>query len=341
MERSMRLLVLCLLVPAAASAYGEGTVDRPSLEERAVHLFTDRLRVEPDATDPQFSNYAPVRPLRYHPDLNDAARFYADDMAENGCFPADHSSCDGTPFGDRLRQFYSGGAIGENIAYGSPDPATVVFDGWLYSAGHRENMLRDGWDELGTGFARGDSLLWVQDFGTGGGSEEPIITSSTPWPMRPSADGSVTVYAAVYAPAGAPGDVVLHLDGESWTMQLDRGEPGMGTYSVDVDAGPAGCVPYWFEAVVDGESVPYPTTGSLLMPVGASACELWVAERDGQASGTPNGPGLAGTGSGCGDPGGVDNASTDDVEYSSCHVAARPGSSLLMVLALLGARRRR
>jgi len=334
----MRRALLLILLPTSAWAYGEGLADRPSLEERAVHLFTDRLRVDPDATDAQFSTYAPVRPLRYQPDLNDAARFYAEDMAENGCFPADHSSCDGTPFGTRVNSFYSGGAIGENIALGSPDPQTVVFDGWLYSDGHRENMLRDGWNELGTGYALGDRTLWVQDFGTNPG-DEPIVTSATTWPMRPSANGDVTVFAAVYSPDAAVTGLTLFVDGESHRMALDRGEDSMGTYSLSLSAGDSGCAAWWIQAAVGGESVIYPTEGSLLMPVGATACDLWTSDRDG----TPraSGPGLRGAGAGCGDPDGPDSVSTDDVGYSSCNVAARPGSTLLGALLLLGWRRRR
>ena len=92
-------LVVLALSPAVALAYGEPDEDGyPSAEERAMHFFTDRLRVDPDYTDSQFSHYEEVAPLAYNRDLNHAAHFYADDMAENGCFPADHSSCVGTSF---------------------------------------------------------------------------------------------------------------------------------------------------------------------------------------------------------------------------------------------------
>ena len=96
-----------LLVPSPVLAYGEPEDIEPHLEERALHFHTDRLRVDPGSTDTAFDTYPPVRPLVYSGELHAAARFYADDMAEHGCFPADHSSCDGTPFGTRVSGFYS------------------------------------------------------------------------------------------------------------------------------------------------------------------------------------------------------------------------------------------
>jgi hypothetical protein len=161
------------LAPATAQAYGEGHGEIPNIEERAVHLFTDRLRVDPDATDSDFSSYSAVAPLIYNADLTEAARFHADDMAVNGCFQ--HESCDGTEFGERLQRYYNGFAIGENIALGSPDAQSVVFEGWLYSPPHRDNMLRADWRELGTGYAPGENAmpLWVQDFGSRGNEVIP------------------------------------------------------------------------------------------------------------------------------------------------------------------------
>ncbi|HCP48497.1 MAG TPA: hypothetical protein DIU15_20840, partial [Deltaproteobacteria bacterium] len=229
-------LVMGLLVcaPGIASAYGEGTELLPSWEERAVHLFTDRLRVEPGADDPQFSDYSAVRPLVYNPDLNEAARFYADDMAANGCFPADHSSCDGTPFGERLDNFYAGQMIGENIALGSPTAEAVVVDGWLYSPPHRENMLSGQWLELGTGHGQADSgqRYWVQDFGSRGLVEEPITTSGIHWPLRTEPNDDVTFFLAVYDPDGDPTRAELVLDGDCVAMPLDRGVPHQGTYAL-------------------------------------------------------------------------------------------------------------
>ena len=177
------LLAVAMAYPVTALGYGETTEDRPNAHERAVHFFTDQLRVDPGAHDSEFDR-EPLRPLAYNPDLNDAARFYADDLATNGCFPEDHSSCDGTSAADRITSFYGGPGWAENIALGSPDAWSVVYDGWLYSAGHRRNMLDGDLQELGTGFSSGDAgRLWVQDFGFGTAEVEPTraTTRASKW----------------------------------------------------------------------------------------------------------------------------------------------------------------
>ena len=164
-------LLAALLAPASAAAYGEGSAGYPSLEERAIHFYTDELRIDPDYYDSDFEDKTPLSPLVYNRDLNEAARFYAEDMQSGGCFPADHSSCDGTSFEERVRSFYDGGGIGENIAMGYFDPEAAVWDAWMYSQGHRHNMLAPSWNELGTGFAgivNTGSTWYVQDFGARG-----------------------------------------------------------------------------------------------------------------------------------------------------------------------------
>lgn len=62
---------------------------------------------------------------------------------------------------------------GENIAWGTGDLASVreIFKAWIYSAGHRENILGD-YRELGVGMRIGtvegypDAHVWTQHFGS-------------------------------------------------------------------------------------------------------------------------------------------------------------------------------
>jgi MYXO-CTERM domain-containing protein len=348
---SSALIATVLLAPGSVLAYGEGDGDGPSMEERAVHLFTDRLRVEPDATDAEFSNYPPVAPLIYNVDLGEAARFHGDDMAESGCFQ--HESCDGTEFGTRLNRFYSGFAIGENIAMGSPNAESVVFEGWLYSPPHRDNMLRAEWRELGTGYAQDESSVpfWVQDFGSRGGEVEPITTSATHWPLYPTVEANLRFYLAVYDPEGEPEEAELFWRGELQTMDSDRGSDGQQTYFLDVSSGPETCQSYYFKLTrSDGSSVLYPSAGALQVPVGESECTSWVDSRDTQSTaGCGSGERSEDfSGQGCqsdpdadGAPG--ENLSEED-SYASCTVAAgSPGGGwlLLTVLALQRRRRRR
>jgi uncharacterized protein YkwD len=61
---------------------------------------------------------------------------------------------------------YGGGALGENIAYGYAS-AESVMSGWMRSTGHRANVLRSYFRDLGVGCTRDGRgrLWWVQDFG--------------------------------------------------------------------------------------------------------------------------------------------------------------------------------
>ncbi|GAB3222287.1 hypothetical protein GCM10027447_09050 [Glycomyces halotolerans] len=101
--------------------------------------------------------------LRTDGRLDDAARLHAEDMAANDYFA--HESRDGRGPTDRAaEQGYEGG-VGENIAMGYPDPASVM-DAWMNSEGHRANILNCGYSVIGVGIAeRGGTIYWVQNFG--------------------------------------------------------------------------------------------------------------------------------------------------------------------------------
>jgi hypothetical protein len=327
-----KALVFALAVaftPSAALAYGESDGERYSLEERALHFHTDRLRIDPDATDPEFSDIDPMKPLVYNADLNDAARFYAEDMELNGCFPLDHSSCDGTSFGDRVDDFYTGWLIGENIARGGLDPWRVVFEAWLSSPGHRGNMLNPEYQELGPGFAGQafSSSWWVQDFGARDGISAPVVSSATHEPLWPGPGQEVQLFAAVHDDAGLPEAVQVMVDGVCTSMEPDRGSEFSGTFETSLDAGPQACVPYVIVVTtINGEQRTYPTEGSLLISVDGADCPIWTEDRF-PIDCPRNGGGCGGSSSGS------DNA---------CSVGPAPRRSLLMlgVLTLVATRRR-
>lgn len=97
--------------------------------------------------------------------LNIVADQHSTDMAVNGCFQ--HDSCDGTNTFDRILAVYpNGGAMGEIIAAGYKDAASVV-DAWMNSPGHRAQILGDSFTALGVGLAKGGSFgtYWTVDFG--------------------------------------------------------------------------------------------------------------------------------------------------------------------------------
>lgn len=105
-----------------------------------------------------------VPPLKINNKLSAAAQAYAEFLANSGKFG---HTIKGTPGSRAKAQGYHYHAIGENIAAGQPSPKVVV-NGWMHSKGHRENILRKAFKEVGFGVAktRGGRLLWVTDFGS-------------------------------------------------------------------------------------------------------------------------------------------------------------------------------
>lgn len=102
-------------------------------------------------------------PLHSDSRLDQAARLHAEDMAANDYFS--HTSLDGRSPTDRAAQQGHSGGVGENIAAGYRDTASVM-EGWMNSEGHRANILNCGYDSIGIGIAdRGGTLYWVQKFG--------------------------------------------------------------------------------------------------------------------------------------------------------------------------------
>jgi uncharacterized protein YkwD len=107
-------------------------------------------------------------PLRPNTALRRAARRHAEDMLERDYFA--HDSPDGTDPHERIRSAgYRGARLtGENLAKGEREagaPSSIV-DGWMHSRGHRQNILRRGFDEIGVAIAEdGDLAVYVTTFG--------------------------------------------------------------------------------------------------------------------------------------------------------------------------------
>lgn len=83
--------------------------------------------------------------------IDAVARAHSQDMLDRSFFS--HTNPDGENPGDRLRSAgISWTAYAENIGYiqGQTDPAAVVVEGWMESAGHCANIL----DENNYGFAQ-------------------------------------------------------------------------------------------------------------------------------------------------------------------------------------------
>jgi uncharacterized protein YkwD len=116
-------------------------------------------------------------PLRESPKLRRAAQGHSDDMVASGYFA--HESLSGADMADRiLRTGYArnqGWSLGENIAWGTGNLGTAaeIQRAWMESPGHRANILRRQFREIGIGVAVGapvdagglDGATYTADFG--------------------------------------------------------------------------------------------------------------------------------------------------------------------------------
>lgn len=98
--------------------------------------------------------------LRHNWELSRVARYKSEDMRDKGYF-SHTSPTYGSPF-QMMKSFgISYRTAGENIAKGQTTPAAVV-KGWMNSPGHRANILKSSFTEIGVGYASGN--YWTQMF---------------------------------------------------------------------------------------------------------------------------------------------------------------------------------
>jgi len=108
-----------------------------------------------------------LAPVSYDDQLVLAAQRHSDDQASRGQMT--HTGGDGSTLAVRVdRVGYSWSRLGENVAYGFPDAASVMA-GWMASDGHRRNILSAN-TEFGLGLALGADgrPYWTQVFGSPG-----------------------------------------------------------------------------------------------------------------------------------------------------------------------------
>ncbi len=142
--------------------------------------------------------------------LDAAAQMKAEDMAQKGYYA--HVSPDGvTPMFFVERAGYRYLAIGENLVVQRTDAKQVV-DAFMGSPGHRANILRKDFTEIGVGVAKGtykgkDTTFTVQIFGTP--KAAAVATPKpAPKPVAPSPQATSTPVAIPQAAKPAPKPVV-------------------------------------------------------------------------------------------------------------------------------------
>lgn len=200
----------------------------------------------------------------------------ASQMAENSCGTA--------PF-TRIGYFTSI-ANGEVAAAGYSDTFATV-NGWLDeqagSDGHRTNLLDQGItsNTMGAGHVAGKGACYssfdVSDSGMQKGLTIPQMPSGSVQPVTGSASTMFTFYATwADASGGAPQALDVVVDGTCIPLTLELGTPTLNsTWSVAKTLS-AGCHNYYYVATDSkGNTVLYPTTGSLDVTVtgsGGAAC---------------------------------------------------------------------
>jgi uncharacterized protein YkwD len=76
-----------------------------------------------------------------------------------------HTRPDGSRFYTVFDDTYSFRMIGENLAAGYTSASSVV-NAWMNSEGHRANILKDGYTQIGIGITKDKDgrIYWVQIF---------------------------------------------------------------------------------------------------------------------------------------------------------------------------------
>jgi uncharacterized protein YkwD len=148
-NRTPRRTSIAGLASDLERALGRGSVEvrrGPTASPRAASLTAQALV---DAMNRQRSAYG-LGPLRLNNRLSLAANDRIDDMLSKRYF--DHISPDGVnPFTWVAKRGYQYSVIGENLAVGYPTAERVV-TGWMNSPGHRANILKTEFDEIGIAF---------------------------------------------------------------------------------------------------------------------------------------------------------------------------------------------
>jgi len=333
--------MLTLLFAMAHANYGVPVDGHPSAAERAVHVWTNAVRMSPEDYSGLYikadngqncfgefleNELQPLPPLAQNNDLNEVARFHSWEMDHYNFFSHDSAPQEGGLDAiTRIQQYYNGGAIGENIAYGYPGSRDAVVSGWMCSAGHRANIMLPNFDEMGAGVI---GVYYTQNFG-GGGVKVPVLSMGAHEPVLPS--NTKTLLVNVYNPgAGEPDSAVMVINGEPIDLFMAGGEPDFGTYfgdiRVDEFEDEAGCVAYYFEASWGSDTYRFPEAGEY----GIGDCEWTDSDAEYIGSDASDGPGVGGPGT-TDFPGG---------KIVGCNTSGAPVGALAL-LPLLGLRRRR
>ena len=134
------------------TATATATAGDAAFVEQAVRMINDARAV---ARNCGTAAYAATGATRWNADAAEAATTQATYLQQNNLFS--HTGANGSSVGDRLTTAgYVWSTVGENIAAGYPDMASVV-KGWLDSPGHCVNMMNPNFVDVGLALVPGTS----------------------------------------------------------------------------------------------------------------------------------------------------------------------------------------
>lgn len=318
MKRLLVIFITLLSTPPASGdanlRAGESINGFPNWEERVIHQWINRARVDPQAdlarcgaACAESKCYQPVAPLAWSERLSRAARFHSDEMREqhymahdskctvvsniNALYPA---GCDGdpscacaggtptctgsgcTPWNVRVGLF--GGSPSGEIIAGVSDP-NFAFYSWLYEPSSSEACGPNGsnlhrWIILQMTGGVGVGVSGFSTADFGGGGEPYKIPSGSHYPRYAE---SVEVWANWFD-SKAPLSASVVIDGRCIPMQLKRGTKENGAWSATLNGITSRCHRYYFSFVDStGKEFTYPATGSL--GIGDGSCADWDTSR--------------------------------------------------------------
>jgi len=142
-------------------------------------------------------------PLRWNHQLQDAARWFANDAAARASAYCGHEDSLGRNPGARFTYFgyQNSHAWGENVVCGLTRPESAV-NGWMNSPGHRQNLLHPLYREIGVGYIQNSTTnrgYISQEFSYDPSYAPVIIENEALWVASP------TVNLYIYDPASGNG----------------------------------------------------------------------------------------------------------------------------------------
>lgn len=158
----------CNKTSAAKPAASKPTASKPSTSKPSSNTATtgDYSAFQKKVVDLVNAERAKagLKPLKMNTQLSKTATLKSQDMAKNNYF--DHNSPTyGSPFDMMKKYGISYKTAGENIAMGQTTPEQVM-KGWMNSPGHRANILKASFTQIGVGVAKNSAgrLYWTQQF---------------------------------------------------------------------------------------------------------------------------------------------------------------------------------